>query len=183
MISGLGKEKLILGLLWLQNHNPNIDWVTGEVTFRPNRKIHIKRFTGILDTTPPEILIQAKQIEEVHIRAKTSTSQTLAQAQERKEKSLEELIPLYLLDFQPQFEKGKAERFPETRPYDHAIELKPDYVPKKQGLYRLNEIKTKAMEEFVSENLRKKYIRHSVSPIAAPFFFVSKKEKGALRPC
>ncbi|EEB88998.1 hypothetical protein MPER_12960 [Moniliophthora perniciosa FA553] len=183
MISGLGKEKLILGLPWLQNHNPNIDWVTGEVVFRPNRKLRIRQFTGILDTTPPEILIQAKQIEEVHIRAKTSTSQTLAQAQEEKKRSLEELIPSYLLDFRSQFEKGKAERFPESRPYDHAIELKPDYVPKKQGLYRLNETETKVMEEFINENLRKKYIRPSVSPIAAPFFFVSKKEKGALRPC
>ncbi|EEC00093.1 hypothetical protein MPER_00033, partial [Moniliophthora perniciosa FA553] len=104
LISGLGKEKLILGL-----PNPNIDWVTGEITFRPNRKIHIKKFTGILDTTPLEVLIQAKQIEEVHIKAKTSTSQTLAQAQEEKKRSLEELIPLYLLDFRPQFEKGKAE--------------------------------------------------------------------------
>ncbi|EEB88780.1 hypothetical protein MPER_13203 [Moniliophthora perniciosa FA553] len=183
MISGLGKEKLILGLPWLQNHNPNIDWVTGEVVFRPNRKLRIRQFTGILDMTPPEILIQAKQIEEIHIRAKTSTSQTLAQAQEEKKRSLEELIPSYLLDFRSQFEKGKAERFPESRPYDHAIELKPDYVPKKQGLYRLNETETKVMEEFINENLRKKYIRPSVSPIAAPFFFVSKKEKGALRPC
>ncbi|EEB93791.1 hypothetical protein MPER_07511, partial [Moniliophthora perniciosa FA553] len=81
---------------------------------------------------------------------------TLAQAQEEKKKLLEELIPSYLLDFRPQFEKRKAERFPETRPYDHAIELKPNYVPKKQGLYRLNEIETKAMEEFISENLQKK---------------------------
>jgi len=30
-VTGLGKQKLILGHSWLQKHNPEIDWVTGEV--------------------------------------------------------------------------------------------------------------------------------------------------------
>jgi len=30
-VTGLGKQKLILGHSWLRNHNPEIDWVTGEV--------------------------------------------------------------------------------------------------------------------------------------------------------
>ena len=30
-VNGLGKQKLILGHSWLQKHNPEIDWVTGEV--------------------------------------------------------------------------------------------------------------------------------------------------------
>ena len=30
-VSGLGKQKLILGHSWLQKHNPKINWVTGEV--------------------------------------------------------------------------------------------------------------------------------------------------------
>jgi hypothetical protein len=30
-VTGLGRQNLILGLPWLQKHNPEIDWVTGEV--------------------------------------------------------------------------------------------------------------------------------------------------------
>ena len=30
-ITGLGKQNLLLGHTWLQKHNPEIDWVTGEV--------------------------------------------------------------------------------------------------------------------------------------------------------
>ena len=30
-VTGLGKEKLILGHSWLRKHNPEIDWATGEV--------------------------------------------------------------------------------------------------------------------------------------------------------
>jgi len=30
-VTGLGKQKLILGHSWLQKHNPEINWVTGEV--------------------------------------------------------------------------------------------------------------------------------------------------------
>ncbi|EEB91673.1 hypothetical protein MPER_09934, partial [Moniliophthora perniciosa FA553] len=121
--------------------------------------------------------------EEVHIRLKTSTSQTLAHAAEEKKKTLEELIPPYLLNYREQFEKGAAERFPESRPYDHAIELKPDFKPINKPIYKLDATQTKLMEEFIEENLRKNYIRPSTSPIASPFFFVAKKEKGALRPC
>jgi hypothetical protein len=30
-VTRLGKEKMILGLPWLKVHNPEIDWITGEV--------------------------------------------------------------------------------------------------------------------------------------------------------
>jgi len=39
------------------------------------------------------------------------------------------------------------------------------------------------LDEFINENLCKKYIRPSKSPQASPFFFVSKKDSGKLRPC
>ncbi|EEB89118.1 hypothetical protein MPER_12827, partial [Moniliophthora perniciosa FA553] len=66
-ISGLGNEEIILGLPWLRKHNPDIDWATGKLDFKP-RKTEIKRFTGILDTTPEEVLIKhIGNPEQVHI--------------------------------------------------------------------------------------------------------------------
>jgi hypothetical protein len=39
------------------------------------------------------------------------------------------------------------------------------------------------LDEFLEENLQKGYIQPSKSPMASPFFFVSKKDSDALRPC
>ncbi|EEB92947.1 hypothetical protein MPER_08468 [Moniliophthora perniciosa FA553] len=207
LISGLGSEELIFGLPWLRSHNRIIDWISGEITFRPPQKIAIKRFVGVLDeekktpeihirrlldTTPVETLITERTLddidpkgitEEVHIRLKTSTSQTLAHATKKKKNLWKNLIPPYLLDYRKHFEKGAAELSPESRPYDHVIELRPDFKPINKPIYKLDATQTKLMEEFIEENLRKDYIRPSTSPIASPFFFVAKKEKGALRPC
>jgi hypothetical protein len=34
LITRLGKQKIILGLSWLQNANPNINWKTGKITWK-----------------------------------------------------------------------------------------------------------------------------------------------------
>ncbi|GBE77221.1 Transposon Tf2-6 polyprotein [Sparassis crispa] len=99
-----------------------------------------------------------------------------------KPKTVEELVPNYLHDLKSVFEKKAAERFPETRPWDHAIDLKPDFIPRDCKVYPLLLKEQGAMDDFLEENLRKGYIRPSKSPMASPFFFVGKKD-GALRPC
>uniref|UniRef100_A0A0W0GA69 Reverse transcriptase domain-containing protein n=1 Tax=Moniliophthora roreri TaxID=221103 RepID=A0A0W0GA69_MONRR len=172
MISGIGEEDMILGLPWLRHHNPIIDWETGEILFQPRRRIQIKKFKGVLDNLEPEVLIGAK----------TTVSQEMAHQHQTVKKEIEELIPNYLLGYRDRFEKGKAERFPPVRAYDHAIDLKPDFVPRNCKLYPLSPIEQEEQDKFLEENLRKGYIRKSKSPIASPFFFVAKKEKGALRP-
>ncbi|ESK81132.1 reverse transcriptase-rnase h-integrase, partial [Moniliophthora roreri MCA 2997] len=121
--------------------------------------------------------------DKVQINAKLSTSQVLAQAHEVKAKLLEELLPPYLSDYSDRFEKKKAERFPPSRPYDHAIDLKPDFKPRDCKIYSLSQKEWIEQDKFLDENLRKGYIRPSKSPMASPFFFVAKKEAGALRPC
>ncbi|ESK80973.1 reverse transcriptase-rnase h-integrase [Moniliophthora roreri MCA 2997] len=154
MISGISDEDLILGLPWLRYHNP------------------IKRFTGVLDNLEPEVLIGAK----------TTASQEMAHQHQTAKKEIEELISSYLLGYRDRFEKGKAERFPPSQTYDHAIDLKPDFVPRNCKLYPLSPMEQEEQDKFLEENLRKGYIRKSKSPMASPFFFVAKKEKGALRP-
>uniref|UniRef100_A0A0W0G6I4 Putative reverse transcriptase-rnase h-integrase n=1 Tax=Moniliophthora roreri TaxID=221103 RepID=A0A0W0G6I4_MONRR len=204
LISGLGPERIILGLPWLQDHNLDIDWVTGVVHFRPRQKIMIKRpmkpFIGIFDETKEidtgildkveddEVLIRSfikgeEDSDEIQINAKLSTSQVLAQAHEVKAKPLEELLPAYLSDYSDRFEKKKAEQFPPSRPYDHAIDLKPDFKPRDCKIYSLSPKERVEQDKFLDENLWKGYIQPSKSPMASPFFFVAKKEAGALRPC
>uniref|UniRef100_A0A0W0GCL7 Putative reverse transcriptase-rnase h-integrase n=1 Tax=Moniliophthora roreri TaxID=221103 RepID=A0A0W0GCL7_MONRR len=155
MISGIGDEEMILGPPWLQYHNPRIDWETGEIQFPPWRKIQIKRFKGILDNTESEILIGAK----------ITASQEMAHQQQTVKKDIDDLIPEYLLGYQDRFEK----------------DLKPDFMPRNCKLYPLSPVEQVEQNKFLKENLWKGYICKSKSPMASPFFFVAKKEKGALR--
>jgi Reverse transcriptase (RNA-dependent DNA polymerase) len=52
---------------------------------------------------------------------------------------------------------------------------------KKCGIYHLTPVKTLALKEYIDDHLYKGYICPSKSPIASPFFFVTKKGSG-LRP-
>ena len=122
--------------------------------------------------------------EGVRIRAKTSISQNLTHnAEKKKEKTFEELVPEEFHQFRSVFEKKASERFPESRPWDHAIELKDSFVPKKGNTYPLGLKEEQEMNKFIDENLEKGFIRKSSSLQASPFFFVAKKDSDALRPC
>jgi hypothetical protein len=81
------------------------------------------------------------------------------------------------------FEQKAAERFPGKRPWDHAIELRDDFKPKKGKIYPLNPLQQNTLDEWIKEQLAKGYIRPSKSPQASPFFFVEKKDAKKLRPC
>ena len=105
-----------------------------------------------------------------------------AQNQHKEQPKTEQPLPGYCQPFADVFEKGKSERFPEPRPYNHAINLKDTFVPKNFSLYSLSPQDQKTLDEFIDDNLRKGYIRPSKSPMASPFFFVGKKD-GSSRPC
>jgi hypothetical protein len=80
------------------------------------------------------------------------------------------------------FSEEEAQRFPNAREWDHAIDLRKDAPATLPGkIYALTQPEKQALKEFISEHLRKKYIRLSKSPYAAPFFFIKKKD-GKLRP-
>ena len=38
LVTGLGKERIILGFPWLQEQNPDINWKTGKFSWREPRK-------------------------------------------------------------------------------------------------------------------------------------------------
>ncbi|ESK81074.1 pro-pol protein, partial [Moniliophthora roreri MCA 2997] len=177
LISGLGSEEVILGLPWLRKYNPKVDWNSGQTTFPEKRYIKIPCIAGVLDYESPEELIHR-----VDIRAKLSTSQRLQHDADDAHLTTTTMIPEYLSPYQGQFEDKQAERFPISRSYDHAIELKPEFTPRDCKVYSLTALEQAELDGFLAENLRKGYIWKSKSPMASPFFFVGKKEKGKLRP-
>jgi hypothetical protein len=83
--------------------------------------------------------------QDVWIRAKTSISQQLAhdkaESNPEKKKSLDDLLLKAYHKYKSVFEKEASEHFPESRPWDHAIDLKPNFIPKDCKVYpgRTNE--------------------------------------------
>ena len=69
----------------------------------------------------------------------------------------------------------KSERMPVCKPWDHGIDLKQDFQPKKGRLIPLSVNEQKEVEAFLDDQLAKGYIRPSINPQTSPMFFVPKK--------
>ena len=56
------------------------------------------------------------------------------------------------------------------------IDIKEEFVPRKEKVYPLSREEREEVCKFISEQLRKRYIRLSKSPQTAPVFFIDKKD-------
>ena len=74
------------------------------------------------------------------------------------------------------FRKKQSERMPTRKLWDHVIDVKEGFMPRKEKVYPLSREKREKVREFVKEQLRKGYIQPSKSPQTAPVFFVGKKD-------
>ena len=230
LVTGLGKERIILGFPWLNEQNPSINWKTGDFSWREkerrfffnNNKLrplelakrlsrqalqpdsekkqlrttiveeededeYLNSTLNPLDDSELSLLISSitgDMDNGIWINSK-STMATAIQAEINLKKKIlpvEEQVPKEFHEFLDVFSEEKAGRFPESRPWDHKIEMKDTFVPKSFKTYNLTPQEQVELDKFLKENLDKGYIRPSQSPMASPFFFVDKKD-GKLRPC
>jgi len=65
---------------------------------------------------------------------------------------------------------------PVKKTWDHAIELKEGFTPRKGKVYSLSREEREEVQKFVEDQLRKGYIRPSRSPQMSPVHFVAKKD-------
>ena len=64
---------------------------------------------------------------------------------------------------------------PTRKLWDHAIDMKEVFIPRKGKMYLLSREERKEVCKFILEKLRKGYIRPSKSPQTVLVFFVGKK--------
>ena len=147
---------VILGMPWLQVHNPAINWATGEVTFSSP---YCQQFCGPQDPHGPSTLLCLESEAEIR-----------------------QSIPEAYHDFLDVFSKQRAEALPPHRAYDCPIELLPGAEIPFGRIFPLTEVEQGALKEYIDENLKKGFIRPSTSPAGAGIFFVEKKDH-TLRPC
>ena len=111
--------------------------------------------------------------------------ETITRIMEEKKEEEGDLIELRAIDemvsrrfhkYLKVFEKKDSERMPMRKAWDHAIDLREGFVPKKGKIYPLSRIEREEVQEFVKDQLRKGYIRLLKSPQTSPVFFVLKKD-------
>ena len=88
----------------------------------------------------------------------------------------EEMVPQRFHKYLKVFEKKDSERMLMRKTWDHAIDLREEFVPKKRKIYPLSKVEREEVQEFVKDQLRKGYIRPSKSPQISLVFFVLKKD-------
>ena len=185
-IDVIGEQKwsVILGMPWLRRHNPEIDWKTGEVKMMRCLDECGKKWRTGRQTKPG--WKKQKEREEKERRRPTIEEEKMivriVEEKENKEEELtklratEEMVPRRFHKYLKVFEKKELERMPTRKIWDHAIDLREGFVPKKGKIYPLSRVEREEVQEFVKDQLRKGYIRPSKSLQISPVFFVPKKD-------
>jgi hypothetical protein len=174
---------IILGIPWFKNVNPQINWSDGSV------KINIKEKELQL------LAMESRKIQGDLFLEERSSNSSIYTLNSSVETNLNNLgiteleeeylteIPEEYHDLLPAFKDKGVDSLPPKRSFDLEIKLKdPDQLPPFLKIYRLSQSEELLLKAWIDENLQKGLIRPSKSPVAAPIFFVPKKD-GSKRPC
>jgi hypothetical protein len=186
LITDIGSEDILLGYPWLATFEPKFNWRHAVIDERVlpvvissvnPRIIRLQPIIARLMTDDEKQSIVRTLETQSTIRG-VSTELVVQAGQNTKAA----IIPPEYAKFRNLFSDIESSRFPPTRPWDHAIDFKPntpDVLPCK--VYPMTQSKDQALCKFLTEQEAKGYIRPSISPYASPFFFIQKKD-GKLRP-
>ena len=94
----------------------------------------------------------------------------------KSEAEAKKLVPEKFHRWIKVFGKKQLERMPTRKLWDHVIDVKEGFMPRKGKVYPLLREEREKVREFVKEQLRKGYIRPSKSPQIVLVFFVGKKD-------
>ena len=90
-------------------------------------------------------------------------------------KKVEELVPKRFWKWKRVFGKAESERMPVQKVWDHAIELKEGFMPKKEKVYSLLKEEWEEVQAFIEDQLQKEYIWPLKLPQILLVHFVAKK--------
>jgi hypothetical protein len=139
-VTGLGKQKIILGFPWLHKYNLIIDWKKGEIIFKPFRidwrrliekgkRIRLEqqpKIEEVVDdketknwTTLPlkenKMGVYIKLLETV-VWTNIATELAIEENSKKTDRTDEQLVPAEYHEYLDIFSEEKAHRFPESRP-------------------------------------------------------------------
>jgi hypothetical protein len=189
-VAPLGGHNIVLGLPWLQQHDPQLQWSSGKVTFTSDyceQNCLDQPASTILNQHP---LLQPLKLEIPDPRPDpifTEEAELFAIKVPKHLTPLKEVVPKEYWDYLDVFDAEKAAMaLPEIcgPDIDFAIELDPTKpLPKPSRPYHMNQEEQAECWKVLDKMLQVKWIKpaDAHSPIAAPMFFVWQKD-GTHRP-
>ena len=197
---------IVLRHNWLTRHNPLIDWVSGNITFRTSKQVDLTTSpTAETHTTntiswpaKTPLKLQAPLIALINMAAfkwacKMEGSVTFqlnialanikgCAANLNSESVDMESVPEAYWDFSDVFSKAKADTLAPHRPYDLKITLEDGTTPPQPPISSLLNSELGTLWDFIDEHLNISFIWLSRSSHGTPILFVKKKD-GSLRLC
>ncbi len=191
----LGKDHMILGMPFLSATSPTIDWTKGMLQGKveastidayhkplPDQAVKLAEMKKALKeshycTILAECTNQEEDEEPLVVRRTTKSTTLAADAIDKTKCTWQEQVPTEYHKYGKVFSEEALQRFPDQRPWDHAIDLVPDALAMLDcKTYPLTEGLQPLLDEFIAEYLKKGYICPFKSLYALPFFFIKKKD-------
>jgi len=192
-VCDLGKSTVIIGYTWLQKHNLTIDWKTGDIKFtrcprecnvttkkRKQKKASAFKYKASIEEVDDDAEEEEMECEDDEEMEDDIYLQVLEYIREvdtkDKKKRDEEMVPPQFHVYLDVFKKAPSERLPMRKPWDHTIDLNPNFIPQKSKLYPMFLMEQQKVRDFIDNQLKKEYIRPTKSPQTSPVFFIPKKD-------
>ena len=197
-VIGGQKWTVILGMLWLACYNPEIDWRMGEMKMMRCPEECGKQWRpeqgklGWEKQKEEEVKEKARKKKKEKEKRKRQNKGKMVKVkrvaeeweiwdEEEKVAKLEakanKMVPEKFHKWIKVFGKKQSKKMPTRKVWDHAIDIKEGFVPRKGKIYLLSREEREEVREFIKEQLRKEYIQLSKSLQIAPVFFVRKKDR------
>ena len=188
---------MILRILWLAHHNPEIAWRTGEVKMTRCLEEYGKQWRPVQG----KLGWEKQKEEEAKEEAEKKREERDNKRKQKKKKTMEvkvvekwkiwdeeeeaakleaeakKLVPEKYHQWIKVFGKKQLERMPMRKLWNYAIDVKEGFIPRKGKVYLLSREEKEEVRVFIKEQLRKGYIQPSKSPQMVPVFFVRKKNR------
>lgn len=185
----MANHDIVLGIPWLEWHNPTINWGQRVLRFDKCSCVAIAYPSRRQRTTEDEtrelnnIRRQAQSNRKTAEALPTPTDTDSGQSDQNEVRSTGGThappdLPKEYHKWKLLFEEDKGFSLPKRQPWDHKIDLEPGKEPPWGPLYPLSAEELKAEREWLDKYEKKGWIRKSKSPAAAPTFFVPKPNGG-----
>ena len=184
---------VILGMPWLEQVNPHVDWRRKRITFphqgqqhalEPESSLHLlseaelkrevrkEQVESIIVVRWEEEVDQAEQAECSALADQADTDK----AQPKNESNVSRMRRVLLAEYSDVFPADLPPGLPPEREVDHRIELTPGAVPPSRPMYRMSRTELDELKKQLDELSESGFIQPSKSPFGAPILFVKKKD-------
>ena len=152
-VCNLGRTDIILGMPWLQAHNPEINWKTEEVkmTMCPllyGRNTKLKEEKRGKKEKRVAILEEKKIVRWAVDNKENWGREEEVEVDYRK---IKEMVPQKFLKWGKVFGKVESERMLTRKIWDHAIDLKEIFKPRKERIYPLSKNEREEVQNFIED--------------------------------